>query len=208
MRSYLFLYLTICFLITTSVFAQEEKDKLYTRAGFKTGINYTGVMGDIEADSRIRMHLGAVIEFPVSQKFFIQVEPMYTAQGYRLNTDGEENDIDLNYLALPILAKFYVADGLSLESGLQLATLANASQTDEETSDDFFNMFSNSDYSWSFGVSYMLNSGLFFQARYNLGLTNINDIDSPSLNYNYGVAQFSIGYLFRTENNRRQDPQF
>lgn len=190
----------------TSLYAQEESEQLYTRAGFKFGLNYANITGDIaDTDARIRMHLGAVIEFPISQRFYIQVEPMYSAQGYKIDEAGEENKISLNYLALPIIAKYYFTDKISLETGPQLATLANAAESAEDTPDEFFDSFNNFDFSWSFGGGYKLESGLFFQLRYNLGLTNINDITDSNIDFKHSVAQLSVGYLFKTKNNRRQN---
>ncbi len=192
-------------LLTSTLYSQDESEQLYTRAGFKTGMNYANVTGDLDSSGRIRMHLGAVIEFPVTSNFFIQAEPMYSAQGYTIEEEGVENNISLNYLALPIIGKFYVNNTISLETGLQIATLANASQSEEEPLDEFYNSFSNTDYSWVFGSGYKFESGLFFQARYILGLTNINDINTLDIDFKHAMIQVSIGYLFKTKNNRRRD---
>ncbi|PKV51225.1 outer membrane protein with beta-barrel domain [Aquimarina sp. MAR_2010_214] len=202
-----FLYtVSILLIMTTSLYAQDESETLYTRAGFKAGLNYTNVIGDIEdTDARVRMHLGAVIEFPVSQRFFIQTEVLYSAQGYKVDVNGEENKISLNYLTLPIIAKFYFTNKFSLEIGPQFALLANATESKGDTPDEFFDSFNNFDFSGGFGAGYKTESGLFFQFRYNLGLTNINDIDTLDVDFKHSVAQLSVGYLFRTKNNRRQN---
>ncbi|WP_161634361.1 porin family protein [Aquimarina pacifica] len=192
--------------ISGTFYSQDESEQLYTRAGFKTGINYATITGDItDVDPRVRMHLGAVIEFPVTSRFFIQAEPMYSAQGYTITEEGVENKISLNYLVLPVIGKYYMTNTLSLETGIQVGTLANASQSQEETSDEFYNSFSNTDYSWVFGTGYKFESGLFFQARYILGLTNINDLDALDIDFKHSIMQVSIGYLFKTKNNRRLD---
>lgn len=194
-------------MMITSLYAQEESEQLYTRAGFKAGLNYANITGDIkDTDARVRMHLGAVVEFPVSQRFFVQAEVLYTAQGYKVDNGEEENKISLNYLTLPIIAKFYFTDKFSLETGPQLAILANATESAEDTPDEFFDSFNSFDFSWGFGAGYKRKNGLFFQLRYNLGLTNINDIDTLDIDFKHSVAQLSVGYLFTTKNNRRRDP--
>ncbi|WP_106791319.1 porin family protein [Aquimarina sp. Aq78] len=207
MMNKFFLTVSVLMMMITSLYAQQESEELYTRAGFKFGANYANITGDIKnTDARVRMHLGAVVEFPISQRFFVQAEVLYTAQGYKVDNGGEENKISLNYLTLPIIAKFYFTNKFSLETGPQLAILANATESAEDTPDEFFDSFNNFDFSWGFGAGYKTETGLFFQLRYNLGLTNINDIDTLDIDFKHSVAQLSVGYLFKTKNNRRQEP--
>ncbi len=205
MKKQLFLIIAV-FAICFVTNAQDD-DPLYTRAGFKIGLNYSNITGDLEdTDGRIRLHLGAAIEFPVSQRFYIQAELLYSAQGYKFDDNGEDNKISLNYLALPIIAKWYVIDKFSFETGPRLASLASSSQSVGEETDEFFNSFSDFDFGWVFGAGYKMESGMFFQAHYTLGLSNINDIDGVDISNNNSIVQLSVGYLFKTKNNRRQEP--
>ncbi len=205
MKKQLFLIIAV-FAICFVTNAQDD-DPLYTRAGFKIGLNYSNITGDLEdTDGRIRLHLGAAIEFPVSQRFYIQAELLYSAQGYKFDDNGEDNKISLNYLALPIITKWYVIDKFSFETGPRLASLASSSQSIGEETDEFFNSFSDFDFGWVFGAGYKMESGMFFQAHYNLGLSNINDIDGVDISNNNSIVQLSVGYLFKTKNNRRQEP--
>jgi len=182
----------------------QDEDPLYTRAGFKMGINYANVTGDFDnTDARIRMHLGAVVEFPVTQRFFIQAELLYAAQGYKIEEDGIENKISLNYLSLPIITKFYVAPRFSLETGPRFASLSNATESKENSSDEFFNTYENVDIGWNFGVGYKAESGMFLQLHYVLGMRNIINTETVDASVNNTLMQLSIGYLFKTKNNRR-----
>ncbi len=205
MKKIAFLFL-IFFGFLSAVYAQDDTP-LHTRAGFKTGLNYANITGDAEGtDARIRMHLGAVIEFPISQQIYIQTEVLYSAQGYTIDQNGTENKISLNYLTLPVIGKFYFGDHFSLETGPRFATLANATESADDTTDEFFDSFNNFDFGWVVGAGYKFESGLFFQLHYNIGLSNINDIDGLDITNNTALGQLSVGYLFKTKNNRRQEP--
>ncbi len=199
--------LFILLLANVAMLKAQDEDPLYTRAGFKAGLNYANITGDIEnSDARIRMHLGAVVEFPVTQRFFVQAEVLYSAQGYKIDEAGVENEVSLNYLALPIIAKYYFTPRFSLETGPRFANLASVSGSAEDTPDDFFDSFNSFDFGWVFGTGYKAESGLFFQLHYTLGLSNINDIDGVDISNNTSLFQLSVGYLFKTKNNRRQEP--
>lgn len=183
-----------------------EENPLYARAGFKGGIGYntvTGLSGDIQG--RTRVHLGVVVEYPISSTFFLQGELLYSAQGF--TSESEEGDIDvgLNYLNLPFLGKLFVTNNIAIETGPQFGLLSNITSMDVEDDSQLFDSFDDFDLSWIAGVSYKLKSGMFFQLRYNLGLTTINSDNGifADEDVRNSVAQFSIGYLFKTKNNRR-----
>ena len=52
------------------------------------------------------------------------------------------------------------------------------------------------DFGVDFGIGYKLEGGLNFGARYNLGLTDINDEYEEGGTYKNGVFQISLGYFF------------
>ncbi|HZW76960.1 MAG TPA: porin family protein [Flavobacteriaceae bacterium] len=121
-----------------------------------------------------------------------------------------EMKMKLNYINIPIMAKYYVAEGFSLVAGPQLGFLMSAKadadvsvkgniggMTIEESSSetvDIKDQFSGFDLSFGVGAAYRLDMGVFFGARYNLGLTNISkENDESSKN---GVIQVSVGYSF------------
>ena len=55
------------------------------------------------------------------------------------------------------------------------------------------------DFGAAFGASYKLDSGLFFQARYALGLTSVYESSDEGLfqdDLNNSVLSFSVGFMF------------
>ncbi|MDH7445596.1 porin family protein [Aquimarina sp. 2201CG14-23] len=204
-RNIFLLVLMIFSFITVNSQKLDDEDPLYARAGFKGGVNYSSIIGDADSpEGRVRIHLGAVIEYPISQKFFLQGELLYSSQGYKIDISGVEQKISLNYITLPIIAKIHITTPISLETGPQFSLLSTVSNEDVPDNDPFFDAFNDFDFSWAFGVGYKLESGMFFQLRYNLGITNINDTGVINVTNRNSIAQLSIGYLFKTKNNRRR----
>ncbi|TCN52467.1 PorT family protein [Flavobacterium circumlabens] len=168
----------------TNVNAQKIK------FGAKGGLNFASVSGDNTEgiDVVTSFNFGVLSEIPVSDKFSFQPELMYSGQGYSFN----DNTIALNYLNIPLMGKYYLTKGLSLEAGPQIGFLLSA-KNDKTDVKDSFNTF---DFGVNFGLGYKLDNGLNFGARYNLGLTDINNLDNSSSKNKNGVFQLSVGYFF------------
>lgn len=188
-----FLIIAIIVFGLTNLNAQEVK------FGAKAGLNLASITGD-ETDgieSRTAFHVGAVAEISVSDKFSVQPELLYSAQGAKDSFEGIDVDAKIDYLNLPIMAKYYVAEGFSLELGPQVGFLLSAKAEGGGESIDFKDETKGIDFGANFGVGYKLESGLNFGARYNLGLSNINDgEDSDDFKNQNSVIQLSVGYFF------------
>jgi hypothetical protein len=185
--------------------------------GVKAGINYGGT-GTSDAEYAkhftgvISPYFGLVAEYKLAESFFVQPELTYHATGFNRDETitanhpllGDFNvDIDvagrLQYLTLPIMAKYYIMDGLSLEAGpyvgfllgtkisgtvvKHLPEIGGGDQTEEygeADQDDFKKGYTSTDIGMGFGATYALESGLFVSARYNMGLTDIS-VDKDDL---------------------------
>ena len=189
--------------ICTSGFSQKLVDEIprFARAGFKAGANYSFINGDLEnTDGRIRAHFGALVEYPVTKKFYVQGELYYSAQGYTIEVENDTQEIGMNYIALPILAKYYLTKRVAIETGPQFSNLSTFGNEDLPDNDPFYDSFNDFDIGVTAGISYHAESGLFFQLRYYLGLRDFNNTAIKATNQ---VGQVSIGYLFKTKDNRR-----
>ena len=166
----------------TNVNAQEIK------FGAKGGLNFADISGDNTKGNGLvtSFHFGVLSEIPISDKFSFQPEILYSGQGYSFN----DNTVSLSYLNIPLIGKYYLTKGLSIEAGPQIGFLL-AAKNDKTDVKDSFNTF---DFGINFGLGYKLDNGFNFGARYNLGLININNLDN-STNKN-GVFQLSVGYFF------------
>jgi hypothetical protein len=160
--------------------------------GAKAGSNLATFTGDFEEnDMKVGFHVGGLAEISINDKFSVQPELLFSTQGTQFSSDDK---INLSYINLPVIAKYYATDGLSIEAGPQVGFLVNAEQEVEGESSDFDNT-NDIDFGLNFGLGYKLDSGINFSARYNLGLSNIIDTDS-NFEAKNSVFQFSVGYFF------------
>ncbi|WP_299222001.1 porin family protein [uncultured Aquimarina sp.] len=191
--------------VVTVTNAQEES----IRFGAKAGLNLANITGDQtdELSTRTSFHIGALVEIPLSDKFALQPELMYSAQGAKFEFSEfgftDESTVKLDYLNIPVMAKFYVVEGLSIQAGPQLGILLSAKDEGEDSIDgeyeeDIKDFVSSIDLGLNFGLGYQLEAGIFFEGRYNLGLTNIDDDDEAvnDSSIRNSVIQFSVGYKF------------
>ncbi len=190
------------------------------RIGFKGGVNFASVGGDFtdDYDGRTSFHIGGLVEIPISEKFAVQPELLYSSQGYKI----EESDTDYNfeaktkldYINVPIMAKYYIIDGLSAELGPQIGVLISAKDEYDETyegesesgEDDVKDFYNTLDIGIGVGASYRLNNGIFFSARYVIGLSDVTNeddlegefgpLDIEVFKQRNKVIQLSAGFSF------------
>ena len=158
--------------------AQDEPtNKSQISFGLKVGPNFSLITGDDtdDFDGKFGFHTGGVIEFSISEQFSIQPELMYSAQGDKGTFDGMEIKFKLDYLNLPVMAKYYVAEGFSLEVGPQIGFLLSADAEGGGISIDIKDVMKDIDFGLNFGVGYRMENGLNFSGRYYVGISNIFD---------------------------------
>ncbi|MCK8520263.1 PorT family protein [Aquimarina sp. D1M17] len=190
--------LVFAVLASFSFFGNAQEESI--RFGAKAGLNLGNVKGDNEnTDMRTSFHVGALAEIPISEKFAFQPELLYSSQGNKVDESDFESTTKLDYLQVPLMGKFYVAEGLSLQAGPQVGFLLAANSEGEDNGVDFDedvkDQLKTIDFGLNLGAGYQLDMGVFFDARYNLGLSNILD-DSGDLSVQNSVFQFSVGYKF------------
>ncbi len=189
--------------------------------GAKAGVNIASIEGDRtdNLDSRLSFHVGALVEFEITEKISFQPELIYSSQGTKIILSGlvdfgidpgAEEPINLDYLNVPLMGKFYITEGFSFEVGPQIGWLLSAKANIEHsriftlvvplTDSDYVDvkrLFKGIDFGANVGLGYKLESGLLFGARYNLGLSNITDNSNDSdFKQTNAVIQVSIGYQF------------
>jgi hypothetical protein len=190
------LFIAAMIMSTTFVAAQE-----FVYFGAKGGLNFSTFSGDGFSDfedesARTAYHLGLVAEIPISDRFSLQPEVLYSAQGFDIVRIENGNDLEhqLDYITVPVMAKLYVFNGLALEAGPQFGFVVEEAidfgSTERELYDDNRNDF---DLSLGLGASLKF-SKFFVYGRYNAGLTDIYDVEGVEAKNS--VIQAGVGLLF------------
>lgn len=184
----------------------QEADNTVTREtsfGVKGGVNFATVTGDDfdSPDSRTSFHVGVVGEFPLADIFSLQVEALYSGQGFESDVDGGlvggdgKVEYQLDYINVPVLAKIYATKGLSFEVGPQFSFKVNE-EIDSDANDDGgdFDLDEAKDFEFGVagGLTFQTDMGIFATGRYIYGLTDIiEDADVKN-----SVFQIGIGFKF------------
>lgn len=167
--------------------------------GAKVGLNATNISNS-DMKNKLSFHLGAFAEWKLSDFVGIQPELVYSRQGARDKYDENGSKVKVktrvNYLNIPILAKLYVLEDLSVDLGPQFGFALNAKskyKVGGHTSKDKITNNNTFDFSFAVGASYNFDD-FIFSARYNIGLSNMWDKDKVGENLKNHVFQLSVGY--------------
>jgi Outer membrane protein beta-barrel domain len=188
----------LLFLLGTGAYSQTQ-----FAVGLKGGLNFANL--DVSSagsayNSRTGYHGGAFFLIKLG-KIGIQPELVFSKQGSTVkivNTDFESN---YDYFNIPVILKLYTIAGINIQAGPQFGFVTSAtgpltSGGSGYTIQDIKDKLKSSDICVALGLGWDAPFGLMVDARYNLGLTNINN--SGSTEVKNQVIQVSLGYkLFK-----------
>lgn len=180
--------LTVAVVFAIGIVSAQE-----TRFGVKGGLNIASITKSDGASSLIGFHVGFFAELKVSEKFTLQPEVLYSIQG------AKDSGITLNlgYINLPIMAKYYVAKDFSLELGPQIGFLVAAKAKSGGESASVKDFIKSTDFGLNIGAGYDVGENLIFGLRYNLGLSQVQqDLDAGESASKNAVFSVSVGYKF------------
>jgi len=181
--------------ICTFSFAQ------HAQFGIKGGLNAArfSVEGADEDDikSRIGFHVGALAHIHLNRNWALQPEVIYSQQGMIQKLGNNEYEWKTNYVNIPVMLQYMFRGGFRVQAGPQLGVLATAELEDQQTNTDvdLEDNIKNIDVSLPIGIGYMAPSGFGIDARYNIGLSNINESGANEIRNR--VFQVGIFYQFR-----------
>ncbi|WP_309614114.1 porin family protein [Flavobacterium sp.] len=167
--------------------AQDKKESVTTKEivfGVKGGYANTNFAGDIDNfDAASNFYIGGLVDFHISEKFHVQPELLYSMEG------ADNDEANLDFIRIPVMAKFFVGEGFNLQAGPELAFVAGGGAIKDA--------LKSMDFGLGFGAGYELSSGLMFDARYNLGLSDLNDDTTAFGDAKITTTSFQIGLGYR-----------
>ena len=213
MKKYTLILCTL-FLGATCI-AQTQKVKL----GVKAGLNIASLTFDeseLDSSSKTGFTAGIMVEIPMAKNFSLQPEVLFSQQGTKSSFSDPDvansnfkSTIELNYLNIPVMLKYYVIKGLSIQVGPQIGILLKANNKYQDNflgyeNHESFNLKDYStgiDTSVNFGLGYQFKDKFYADARYNISYSNVfkeGDVNHFINNdMKNRVFQISVGYFFK-----------
>lgn len=174
--------------------------------GAKAGVNLASLSGDdIDGDinSRVGLYLGVYYEHFLSEQFSVQPELLYSMQGATGEESGNiegmsysaESTLKLDYINVPVMAKYYPMPQLFLQAGPQFGfnisakskyevTINGETESDEGDLEDMKSL----ELGLGFGAGYKFLDNAGVEARYVIGLSEVaEDADVKNSVFQVGL---------------------
>jgi opacity protein-like surface antigen len=201
--------------------AMNAQTKFGVKAGYAlSNLKLKSDEMSITSDGKSSFYVGGLVEHKLTDKFALQAELLYadlggktkeeeSAGGYYIKATGKDN---IGSLLVPISAKYFVANAFSLSAGLNFGFVLSAKSKvtvdhnlPPEYADLIDGLEGENDYkddiktlnlSPFIGAEYSLSNGLFFDARYNFGVTNMVKKSEDGEKAHLNFFQIGLGYKF------------
>ena len=167
------IFLSLIVLFTTKSLSQGVD------LGIKVGANFATLTELPNVDTRTGLNFGAFFTIKFNDKIAIQGDVLYSQQGAEFDLDK----VDLDYVNVPIVFKYYLVKRLNLHVGPQFGFLVSDFDASE-----FEDSYKSTDVSGVVGLGLDLPLGFRVDGRYNFGLTEF----LPDVKNN--VFSLSVGW--------------
>jgi hypothetical protein len=200
--------LAVLVLAGTQLFAQS----------FQLGIKGGGNLSDFLSEGNSNQssfsalagwNAGVFVNFWLGNHFAIAPEVLYTTEGagIKTTTAGDNgtvtvnNNLNLRYVSLPLMAKLRFTGGFYVEAGPEVSLNVSSSAWEDRSVKDVTN---NAELGAAAGIGYQSPIGLGVSLRYTASLTNVdNTRDATWGDVNLRNSSFSLDVFWTIFNNRR-----
>lgn len=166
--------------------------------GIKAGANFSELHSKNYTDNKTKVgfHGGLLAHIHTANPAWgIQPEVMYSLEGAKHKVAGSEATTDLHFINVPVLVQYMFANGWRVETGPQVGFLVDAKSKIGDVSTGIKDDLKSVNFSIPVGIGYLTRYGLGFDARYNFGISDLNDTDAGS-KLTSNNFQFGIFYQF------------
>jgi len=153
--------------------------------GIKAGMNFANITDATGLTNKTGFVVGVFAGVKLNDKLGVQGDLLYSQQG----AEFDAGEIDLNYVIIPIVIKYYITESLNLQAGPQFGFVV------DDNIKEVVNGISEAE---SFDLSAVIGAGFEFpfgirvSGRYNIGLTDIMKLGDGK----NAVATVAVGYSF------------
>ena len=168
-----------------------------------TGID---LFTDLDVNIKPSLYVGGSVEFSLGDpRNKIQVELLYLNNGAIIGEGEDKITLRFSELLIPVIGKHRIADNFYLYGGSYVGVVLRVEEKYDGDAYDASEEYSNFNIGLTAGLEYNLDSGLFFEARYNFDLTNSASVVEeedypfpPSEDYEIKnrFALLGLGYKF------------
>jgi len=154
---------------------------------------YSGDGASLTLGTRTSLNFGLNADFEGSDNFNLRSGLLYNGYGSK-SGDGEVSKLD--YLTIPVLGRFKVADGFYAFAGPQIGLLLSAKSKYKDETEDVKEFYKGTNISALIGAEYKFTDKLSLGASYNAGLSNIGkDMDGDGKLTTTGFS-INLGFSF------------
>lgn len=172
-------------LMLSSVLIQAQKVGFGIKAGANFATQKVDDVLDVNTKAITDYHVGAYLNLNITKHFGIRPEVLYSATGSKWN----DVQVDLDYIAIPIMLRVKPISLISLEAGPQFSFLTKAERSGLG---DIMDQVKKNDFGLAFGAGLNLPFGLNLGARYIFGFTDVSDVSETSIKNR--TFQLSLGW--------------
>lgn len=171
--------------------------------GVLAGANFANFTNADGADTRTGVVVGLSADFHLANHFGIEIDGLYSQQGAKENSEGDDLTLHLDYVAVPVLLRYNFPTHTTVrpfivlgpQVGFRVKCEATAG-SDSASCEDFAGQNAKSvDFSGTVGAGLGFRVGkeeLSLQARYNQGFTKVFDNSDSKNKVISVIAGFSF----------------
>lgn len=153
--------------------------------GIKAGANFASLSDAGGFSNKTGFVIGIFGGVKLGDDFGLQADMLYSQQGATFN----RKDIDLNYMNIPVVLKYYVTESINIHGGPQFGFIVDDNYKEIVNSIKEAESF---DLTGVVGIGFDLPLGIRASGRYHFGMTEVDkEYDSKN-----SVITLAVGYSF------------